>query len=43
VKVTSTKKHVTDFDGSYVASSDADGEISVVVSKQVTRTNTLGI
>ncbi|XP_033606216.1 uncharacterized protein LOC111861451 isoform X2 [Cryptotermes secundus] len=43
VKVTGTKKRVTDFDSSCVASSDADGEISVVVSKQVTRTNTLGV
>jgi hypothetical protein len=43
VKTTNMKKHVADFDSSDVASIDAGGEISVVISKQVTRTNTLGI
>jgi hypothetical protein len=43
VKVTSAKKLVTGFDDSCVASGDADGDISVVVRKQVTRTNTLAV
>jgi hypothetical protein len=43
VKVTSTRKLVTGFDDSCVAPGDADGDISVVVRKQVTRTNTLGV
>jgi len=41
VKFHSAKKFVANSDDSYMASSDADGEISVVVRKQVTRSNTL--
>jgi hypothetical protein len=43
VKVSGTKKLVTDFDSSSVVSSDADAEISVVVRKEAARTHTLGI
>jgi hypothetical protein len=43
VKVTSMKKHATDLDSSYASPIDADGEISVVISKHVTRSNTLGV
>jgi hypothetical protein len=43
MKVTGTKKLVTGFDDGCVASVHADGDISVVVRKQVTQTNTLGV